>query len=438
MTAIVELSDSEDEAASGRKKGRRSWRTSESDKSVILIHSDNDELDDPKTRTADKSKLSLKRSRSQRTPIRRKRKGKHRKIDRKKSDSSSKDFASNDKDSEESAQLPQCDSRLLPSYFIGLHKKEKICPHCPKTFPSQNSLNTHLIHHNLENSLKNKSRLSSKPDPISTRQSLLRKVEYNHKCDKCKTTFKNTILLHKHKCIENQGSFKCLLCLKQFNDIVLLNMHKRVHVKSNLVRNTSFIKVTPKKALQRPSTSKSNLMSSKSSTSKTFKCRDCPKICDSTHSLFNHMEVHKKVFCSSCLAQFSSNFLLEHHRRANCVKMKASNQPLLENSRAHLLSKQLHVSNPTNKTEVTSKKPLLAGRLNCSKCNKKFSTLRNLHAHRLQAHGLNTPNKTLLTKPKNVVYKAKAAHGGIPLNDRLKRACATFRKKMSETLITVE
>ncbi|XP_048518594.1 uncharacterized protein LOC109546979 isoform X2 [Dendroctonus ponderosae] len=440
VTAIVELSDSEDEAASGRRKSRRSWRTSESDKSVILIHSD-DELDDSKTSTADKAKLSLKRSRSQRTPIKRKRKGKHRKIDRKVADPSSKDLANIDKVSQESTQLPQCDNRLLPIYLIDLHKKEKICPHCPKTFPSQNSLNTHLIHHNLENSLKNKTRLSSKPNCISTRQSLLRKVEYNHKCDKCKSTFKNIILLQKHKCIESQGSFNCLWCLKQFDDIVLLNSHKKVHVKSNLVKNTSIITITPKKAVQRPSVSKSNVViPSKNLASKTFKCKDCPRICDSIISLFNHMKVHKKVSCSSCLAEFSSKLLLEHHRRRNCVKIKPIHKPLLVgNSNARPPTKQLTVSSPTNKTENdTLKEPLVSGKLNCYKCNRKFSTVRNLYVHRSQAHRLNTPSKTVLTKLKNGVYKSKAAHGGIPLNDRLKMACATFRKKLSETVLTVE
>ncbi|KAH1027437.1 hypothetical protein HUJ05_000946, partial [Dendroctonus ponderosae] len=440
VTAIVELSDSEDEAASGRRKSRRSWRTSESDKSVILIHSD-DELDDSKTSTADKAKLSLKRSRSQRTPIKRKRKGKHRKIDRKVADPSSKDLANIDKVSQESTQLPQCDNRLLPIYLIDLHKKEKICPHCPKTFPSQNSLNTHLIHHNLENSLKNKTRLSSKPNCISTRQSLLRKVEYNHKCDKCKSTFKNIILLQKHKCIESQGSFNCLWCLKQFDDIVLLNSHKKVHVKSNLVKNTSIITITPKKAVQRPSVSKSNVViPSKNLASKTFKCKDCPRICDSIISLFNHMKVHKKVSCSSCLAEFSSKLLLEHHRRRNCVKIKPIHKPLLVgNSNARPPTKQLTVSSPTNKTENdTLKEPLVSGKLNCYKCNRKFSTVRNLYVHRSQAHRLNTPSKTVLTKLKNGVYKSKAAHGGIPLNDRLKMACATFRKKLSETVLTVQ
>ncbi|KAJ8961492.1 hypothetical protein NQ318_014740 [Aromia moschata] len=71
-----------------------------------------------------------------------------------------------------------------------MKKEEAKCPHCPKSFPSQNSLTTHIQHHNLENSLRNKAG--------AVRQSVI--PEYRHRCDDCQESFKNSILLKRHQC----------------------------------------------------------------------------------------------------------------------------------------------------------------------------------------------------------------------------------------------
>lgn len=326
------------------------------------------------------------------------------------------------------------------SIISEIEKSEKVCPFCPKTFPSQNSLNTHIIHHNLENSLKNKAKMTSRQSCLP-RQSLLPKVEYSHKCDDCQQTFKNTILLQKHNCSKKQTSLNCSVCLKQFRDIVMLNIHKKSHAKSNLVKNTSVLKISPKKLLHRPSMSlmkPSTAKSPKKFSAKPFKCMECPRVCDSEEKLTTHMKTHKRFICSSCLSTFSSKILLDTHVRTNCVKIKAANNKRLSftirKSFMHTPPRRVSIAKPNDKTlNSTANQSVLGVKLDCDKCNMKFATFRNLYTHKVQKHGMSTPDKSVMTQPKQRLYKPKAAHGGIPANDRLKKAYAALRKKLAET-----
>ncbi|XP_050312527.1 PR domain zinc finger protein 5-like isoform X2 [Anthonomus grandis grandis] len=368
ITATVELSDSEEEPT----------KQTQTDKEIIEIHSDNE---------CNKDKPLTKRPRG-RPP--------------KKPLNSSKvhdkeTIIEIDLNKEEEESVVKSKKGRPGTVIDPIKSKEIVCPHCPKTFASQNSLNTHIIHHNLENSLKNKARMS-------TTQT---KFDYNHKCDKCGQSFKNSILLKKHCCTQ----LTCSVCLKTFRDVTLLNIHKKSHTKSNLVRTTSVATVTPKK-------------NKSTNPQPTFKCPECPKVCESDKKLNVHAKTHKKFVCLSCSLNFSSKLLLDTHVRTHCVKPPG-------NKRLSFGVRKSFVQHtPPNKRQS-----VLLVRHDCDKCPMKFSTFRSLYTHKVQTHGLSTPDKSLTgtAKAAGKKYKPVAAHSGIPANDRLKRAYAALRKKLTET-----
>ncbi|CAG9768871.1 unnamed protein product [Ceutorhynchus assimilis] len=386
VTAVVELSDSEDDT-----------NNPSSDITIIEINSDSDDsiskTDTAKSQTSD-TQNTLKR-----------RRGRPRKLKK----------GTNKPVPDESDKLPD-------------KKGEIICPRCPKTFASQNSLNTHLKHHNLENNLKIKATMSDRTMP---RQSLLPKFNYNHKCEECQQTFKNTILLKNHKCTktQNNSNHSCSVCLKKFRDVTLLNIHKKTHAKANLLINTSVLKVSPKKI--------PTICITRSSPKKSFRCTECPKICESNEKLLNHTKTHKKLVCSSCSATFSSKFLLETHARTNCTKLKSSanNKRLSYTIRKTFVNtppRRMTMAKPADKTAVNN---VLGVKLDCDLCGLEFPTFRSLYMHKVQLHGLNTPNKSLMMKPKckRGDYKPKAAHGGVPMNPKLQKAYAALKTKMAES-----
>lgn len=97
-------------------------------------------------------------------------------------------------------------------------KREVSCPLCPKTFPSPNSLSTHIQHHNLENRMR-----KSRPNTF----------EFKHKCPDCETTFKNSLLLSRHICSKNDKKnnnfHQCDDCKKIFENQLLFKNHKKTH-----------------------------------------------------------------------------------------------------------------------------------------------------------------------------------------------------------------
>lgn len=380
MTAIVELSDSDDEKTSKSFK-RKTNQKRKFDQSVIEIHSDEEPVSNP---IQTKGTSHLKPKKLDHPPPRAKRKKVQSKVE-------------------------------TTSEF--LLKKEVICPYCPKTFPSQNSLNTHIIHHNLENSLKNKTKMS-----INTHQSMFAKPEYKHKCEECQATFRNKILLEKHQCTKKQNPLTCSVCLKQFRDMTVLNIHKKSHAKANLIKTTTLTKVSPRKSYSKlPSTSKKPLVES-------YKCSECPKVCDTESKLSAHVKIHRKFVCTFCSVTFASKVMLDSHIRSNCVKNKRMSYTI-KKPFVHTPSKRLSISSVA---DMSLNQSTLGMKMNCDKCSMKFGTFRSLYTHKVQKHGMSTPDKTLLSKPKGGVRDAKSAHGGVPANPRLQQAFAVMRKKLAE------
>ncbi|KAG5891583.1 hypothetical protein JTB14_022248 [Gonioctena quinquepunctata] len=315
---------------------------------------------------------------------------------------------------------PQKKSRTQSSEIESDQGKIKFdCPHCSKSFPSQNSLSIHIQHHNLENNLRSTSRF-----PM---------MEYKYKCDECEEKFKNGILLKRHVCHKKDDKLKCSICLKYFKDISLLNIHKKTHVKQNLVKTTTTVTISPKKFIPRPSTSK--FKSPKKAIS-IYKCHRCSKICPTQASLTIHEKTHKTFPCTNCKADFASKILLDTHVRLTCVK-----QPSPKNRRLSFKIRKSFVQAPR---KVAEKKRSVNLGLNsvsmcrpldievaCDSCTKKFNTLTALFKHKVKDHGLHTPDKRVFAEEKKTIHKPLNTHGGIPAPARLNKAFQGLRKKLA-------
>ncbi|CAG9829496.1 unnamed protein product [Diabrotica balteata] len=305
VTSIVELSDSDDDKdlTNGTKKKKKHKKansgstatTSDSEGSVIeIIHTDDESENTscvmstvkkgpgrPKKNTEDISKRSHELETNKDNG----------------SGSSTESTPSKKSRTDDSSEV-ESDTNKQDNHEIN-------CPLCSKSFPNQNSLSTHIQHHNLENSLRS----TTKPN-----------LEYRHNCDKCQQTFKNSILLKKHVCNigkELKNAHKCGVCSKTFKDITLFNIHKKSHIKENLIKTTTVVSISPKKFTPRPSTS---LSKTPFKAPASFKCKECSKVCSSQTILTIHEKSHKKFFCANCNMSFTSKILLDTHVRIKCVK----------------------------------------------------------------------------------------------------------------------
>lgn len=379
VTEYVELTDSEDE-------GHKYKTGVESDASVIEIHSDEDVEESPK-----------KRGRPRKPEV--------------------------GKPTPSNGAVKKKRNRLVET-------QEVKCPRCPKTFPNQNCLNTHIQHHNLESSMLSQ---QSKSKTV---------IEYKHKCKDCESTFKNAILLNKHKCSTSASSkpvkkMECTVCKKKFTDITLFNNHKRSHIKENVLKSTSSIRVSPAK--YPPDRSKID----RPKKSPAFKCGDCAKAFATTELLRSHSQIHKKLSCLSCTKTFSSKILLDTHVRENCVKYKSpqGNRRLSFKITSSIGSNKRRSSlirprKPTSrKTDVGLKSAVNTPstskvQMGCELCPSTFSTHKDLFKHKVVKHGLETPDKTVTAKTRKSLYKPLNTHGGIPANERLRKAYAELKQKL--------
>ncbi|CAH1963430.1 unnamed protein product [Acanthoscelides obtectus] len=343
-------------------------------------------------------------------------------------------------------------------------KKEFDCPHCSKSFPSPNSLSTHIQHHNLENSLRKKELKFPRP-------------EYKFKCDNCQESFKNSVLLNRHDCKGNGSNMTCNVCLKKFGCAASLSVHKKSHVKQNLMKNTTTLTVNPMRSIPRPSMSGirrslapvSSALASSSKASRfsfavprpstatarksvipkpvviatkptetadttkqknsknpeTFKCKDCPRVCLTQGMLNLHEKTHKKIACNSCKATFTSRLLLDSHVRFNCVKKTQSPK-----GRLSFKVRKSFVKTPkTVASSTAAKKPTSSntkGSTKCSFCAKTFTSLSALFEHKVKKHEIVTPDRSILDEEKSSSLH-KPVHGGVRPNQRFKSAFALFQ-----------
>ncbi|CAH1173605.1 unnamed protein product [Phaedon cochleariae] len=486
ITSIVELTDSDEDPSStknGRKKKKKNLRTSKqrstphpADSTVIEILQSDDESVHQSEPSVDRSESSVGQSRPAETTAKRGR-GRPKKGEAAGVGTVGVDGAKRPRG--RPPKTPKKKSRTESSEPESDQGKTEIkCPHCAKSFPSNNSLSTHIQHHNLENSLKN----------AKTQQ-----IEYKYKCDTCHSTFKNNILLKRHTC-QNTSKPKCGVCSKTINNAASLEIHIRSHVKENMMKNTTTVTISPKKL--RPSTVpkfKSPMRPA------TFKCKHCSKVCSSQTILAAHERTHKTYSCATCKAAFSSKLLLDTHLRISCVKTASPKDKRLSfkirksyvssprrgrisvvptrtstvptrtstvPTRTSTVPSRMSVLPRKAPSKVPSKTPVMSGnysavpgsssavpsgrsrtsvvptrasgmygkpldlKLQCALCLMKFSTMTALFKHEVKDHNVSTPDKKVLLPDKKQLHKPLHEHGGIPMPCRLNKFFQGFRKKL--------
>lgn len=374
----IDLSDTDEEYDPKGKKKRKQIRkkreetsSSESEISIIEIDS-NDEIDDDNNDDDDDGGGGVVEENRRST------RGRPKKIN---------------KIEKNEIESPTKRRRGRPPKQTQDNKKEFKCPHCPKTFPSTNSLNTHVQHHSLENRLRSQ---------VNIRKTV-QKFDYKHKCTKCEQTFKNIILLDKHKC-----KFDCNICMRQFVTKEKLTQHKRTHTKERLIKNTSLVQISPKK---QPTTA-------------PLKCNICLKVCSNETVLNTHMKYHRTYQCKTCLLEFSSQILLNAHLRTSCVKQRKSIPNQTNNNRRLSLNVRKSMLNTSTRLAL----PLLT----CDDCKKKFRGHEVLYKHKVIVHGMNTPDKEQILKRK----RNQKLISGIPIVGRLKSTVRNFTIVMQQSEAT--
>lgn len=260
-------------------------------------------------------------------------------------------------------------------------KNEVNCTKCAKTFPSQNSLRTHMQYHNFRESSIRKAKTTEPPKPSQ------------HKCTDCNQTFKNTVLLSRH--LKDHEKLGCKICKRIFPDILKLSAHRRVHVKQKMFRSTNVAAVTPKK--------------NSTPAKKHLGCDVCGGVFGSKTKLATHLKTHKCFTCTTCSAVFFSKLILDMHMRDSCVKIRAS-----PSRRLTFKNKSPHKVSAMNSTRNSFKT------LICDVCNLVFSTHTGLFKHKISKHGLNTEIKNMSHKLKKANILGNIKTKGVSGNLRSK------------------
>lgn len=291
---------------------------------------------------------------------------------------------------------------------VAIAKLEIQCPKCSKSFPSQGSLKTHMQYHNFrETSLRNA-------------------TERKFSCKQCDGVFKNATLLNKH--LNDHRNLGCTICKKIFSTALELSAHRRMHVKEQMCKSTVAEKHSPKQSqLTRKSIFKSP--------QKTYKCDVCSRIFKESAKHEAHLKTHKKFTCLRCGASFISKVVLDVHVRENCVKIKspARGRPTFNVRKSFLSSPKRLPDKDLNVTAGHSVRKGIFENVKCDRCDSIFTSYTSLFKHKVQQHGLETPDKNILKKNPKTLYKPRTEHGGVPANNRLKSVCAALRRKVAET-----
>ncbi|KAI4459566.1 zinc finger protein [Holotrichia oblita] len=279
-----------------------------------------------------------------------------------------------------------------PEEEIIVIKIDNKCPKCPKSFPSEGSLRSHMQYHNF---------------------CQIKSSDPKYMCEKCGDTFKNSFLLNRHIDSHKNSNITCVICKKVFNDQAQLLAHRKTHIKQQMFKNTTLPKDSPK----------ATRILNKN------KCLDCGKLFSNTSALNIHQKQHKLLFCQSCKMAFSSKFILGNHLRLECVKRSRSpkKQPY-KNKKERLITRQSSI--PTlRKEEVPIFKPSIPAstavitNIKCDSCSMTFATYTSLFKHKVLKHGLDSPDKSIVKRPiRKSVHKNRSAHSGVRPSIGLKNA----------------
>lgn len=302
------------------------------------------------------------------------------------------------------------------------------CDSCPKVFPSQGGLKTHMQYHTYHEPNNSKKEFFKKPLSTISKPN-------NHKCLICHEVFKNNYLLTKHtKEHYEANKFECGICKKLFSDQLQLTNHKRSHVKEQMFNSTTLPKHSPKR--------KSFIKVDVASTDSKYKCTYCTKVFSTQYLLNAHMSTHKRFTCLSCTANFISKLALEDHVQNSCVKktnssakrllFKTKKTPVRTTPRRLSLRKSVVKTSDEASSSSSDKdgnkifNPIV-NNLKCDSCSEVFKSHKNLFRHKVSKHGLQTPDKNI---NKSVRKELKKFTSVLP-SSRLQNALANRRTTKS-------
>lgn len=308
---------------------------------------------------------------------------------------------------------------------LTIEKTENKCPKCPKSFPSQGSLKTHIQYHNFRDSKIRNLRQNKLQEQKTTTEEPSKRAKYE--CTQCTETFKNNILLTRHLNTHRnaqKNNYVCNVCRKKFTDRIQLNTHKRSHVKEQMFKNTTIPRVSPKK------------IAVKKCTNEHFKCLDCSRVFTSIASLTFHTRNHVRFICATCKAAFTSKLMLHNHITTNCIKSPYKKrvpfvkEPILPSTKTsrRIWENELLVTNTITKRIQTAKSQIdtksAPVTIQCNICKVTFWTRNLLDKHKVSEHGCKLPERSVA---KNLVAVRKA-HAGIHAQSKLQRAFENFHK----------
>ncbi|KAF5303427.1 hypothetical protein FQA39_LY09971 [Lamprigera yunnana] len=299
------------------------------------------------------------------------------------------------------------------------------CDSCPKVFPSQGDLKTHIQFHTYREPNNRINLFTKRPSTVTKSN--------NYKCLICYDTFKNNYLLTKHtKEHGDSSNFQCGICKKLFSDHMQLINHKRSHVKEQMFKTTTLPKHTPKRK------SIGNKLTVPKTDSK-YKCIFCSKVFSSQILLNAHTRSHKYFTCSRCSANFISKLTLEHHVQHSCVKTPKSRGRRLSFKTMSLRtplftdSKRLSTGHNTNISSESDKEKKKFSSVNlttlqCDSCSINFKSHTSLYKHNVLKHGLETFDKSVKqNKPKKLLHKESGKYSSLPPSERLQSVFAKLR-----------
>ena len=265
------------------------------------------------------------------------------------------------------------------------------CSKCPKSFPSEGSLNSHMKCHIFELPSTMEDKFDDHINETATATNMrTKKAEFNrYICDKCGEMFKNTILLTRHL---NSHNEYCTACKKYFSSQSELNVHKRVHVKEQMVKETILPLHTPKRYY--------SIIKRKSPVKRNVKCTDCGRIVPLS-LLERHKKFHRKYICRNCKMEFFSWLLLSKHIATNCVVRRN----LLANTSKHLRRSLGGGNRPVKSQNVApncskftqSTKPT-SSNIKCGSYQMTFATHTSLYKHKETKHSYKEVDKNLIRK----------------------------------------
>lgn len=307
------------------------------------------------------------------------------------------------------------DSSKQQSKKLAVRGKNVKCPMCPKTFPRQINLKTHMNIHSNRRVLRSKT--STDTDVKNVAKKIVSNVDSMERsetfiCPECKQRFFSKIQLTRHSTVHRVGrnrSGDAKITLPRTekrttrnNDLSPKKLRKSsVRVPMRLLRLSSagrHAQTAKLRPLKQPSPGE------------RFKCDACPKSFSSQTVLNSHRLVHKTFACCNCNVKFSTKLLLDEHLRKNCVKTPVHRRSV---------------------RRLSARKPVKVA-LSCQVCKRPFPSLTRLHEHEALTHKKRNANNASVKTPRSVRKTATATattttttkkpHGGVPASTKMRKA----------------